>query len=687
MLLLAMPAAFWGTENHAPLSGWEGERTEAEEILHRTYWRELGRAPDASGTETYLPLLAQGERDEAWLAKVLRDSPEGKERRAARWVQWQRAGGVWLRFMVIWSLLALGLWSLGDRVCGWVRRLDSSRQETGDVFQHLWIGAGLTVIMLQLWHLVLPVNTVSFILGTGLFVWSVSGALYARYGAARRKADSKTASARKTGLLLLLVFIPLSLLAAALATRGGITGYDTYLYHLQVLRWQNEYPAVPGIANLHIRLGFNTVWLLWASWLNVDLLGIHPARVLSAGVPLLFVLYLLYIVFQGDAAGKRSRGTALLLLPYAFLQIVAIVPHLYYDVPATIFLAVFFVEWLRRVDRLPERRAWLGPVSAQDVLVIGMPIAVSFVIKPLGAPMLMLAMCWIAGSLWGHFKARTLTPRVGGAHVLPMLIPAGWMARNIVLSGWLLFPAPVLPLPVDWAVPREPRDVSHMEQLQSLNGLNEIFTAWARCPGPYYEAAIDASFREWFVPWYQAQRKTLELRWLFPAGVFSILAGLMASGFGWHRDRWAWFMVFWAGVGLAFWFVSAPDLRYGFGLFCIWAALGIGGIWADILSRHFFLWAGLLAVAVFVIGGFSVSLRPVHGRALSEWRTSGPPASAVLPVGYEESDGAEITLYQPVQDDLCGDALLPCTPYPRENLKWRKAGQLRHGFRIEAVPR
>lgn len=56
------------------------------------------------------------------------------------------------------------------------------------------------------------------------------------------------------GLLLCLILTAVTLAA------GPILRDDTESYHLQNIHWIREYGTVPGLANLHSRLGFNSIW-------------------------------------------------------------------------------------------------------------------------------------------------------------------------------------------------------------------------------------------------------------------------------------------------------------------------------------------------------------------------------------------------------------------------------------------
>ena len=64
--------------------------------------------------------------------------------------------------------------------------------------------------------------------------------------------------------------------------------YDTGLYHLQAVQWSTHYPAVPGLANLHYRLGYNNSVHLFAAYTDAFWEGV--AAHIANGFLLLVVL-------------------------------------------------------------------------------------------------------------------------------------------------------------------------------------------------------------------------------------------------------------------------------------------------------------------------------------------------------------------------------------------------------------
>jgi hypothetical protein len=56
-------------------------------------------------------------------------------------------------------------------------------------------------------------------------------------------------------------------------SRSGAAYYDFSLYHLQAALWNSIASAIPGLANLHTRLGLNSSVMVLASGLNIPGLG------------------------------------------------------------------------------------------------------------------------------------------------------------------------------------------------------------------------------------------------------------------------------------------------------------------------------------------------------------------------------------------------------------------------------
>ena len=116
-----------------------------------------------------------------------------------------------------------------------------------------WTGWAAIVALLQVWHLVLPVNRAALALvlilgGAGLLLEGQSLVRLAWAGARRAP--------------ILVALLILALLWTANRSTGPWYWYDTGLYYLQAVQWNSTYPIVPGLGNLLDQLAFNIAYFL-----------------------------------------------------------------------------------------------------------------------------------------------------------------------------------------------------------------------------------------------------------------------------------------------------------------------------------------------------------------------------------------------------------------------------------------
>jgi hypothetical protein len=115
-----------------------------------------------------------------------------------------------------------------------------------------------------------------------------------------------------TNVALLIALLPVLLVAAWNALTSSLTCYDIQGYHLQAVRWAAEFGSVPGLANLHGRLGFNSALDPLAALLSSPG-GLWLGREYVNGA---IVIITLAVLLQGTAGSGTRTIYALLLLPF-----------------------------------------------------------------------------------------------------------------------------------------------------------------------------------------------------------------------------------------------------------------------------------------------------------------------------------------------------------------------------------
>jgi len=315
---------------------------------------------------------------------------------------------------------------------------------------------------------------------------------------------------------------------------------DTNLYHAQAIRWLETYPAVPGLGNLYGRLAYNSAWLVVNALFSFAFLGGQSFHLMSA---VLFVLAV-FVFWQGfvDLSAGRFAASALLkvlCLPLAFYLLGAEISSPGTDLPVSLLLWLIAVLWAERAE---AEKPYHTP------LIVSLA-ALAVTVKLSAAPVAFLAVIALGAEWLAGRKYRFFWIAAGG---LAIALP--FLARNVILSGYLVYPFPALDLfSVDWKVSFER---AHSEQMTVL--------AWGR---RITGEEVALPFSTWLPRWLAFQtlnrRVILFLALLTPLGA---LAARFKPGKAWTG---------WLGMyaGVLYWLFSAPDFRFGYGFLI--ATLGL----------------------------------------------------------------------------------------------------------------
>jgi hypothetical protein len=421
-----------------------------------------------------------------------------------------------------------------------------------------------------------------------------------------------------------LAFAGLVLLVAVVAS-GPIRLHDTGLYHLPAVGWTTAGPIPAGLANLHRRLGLNSLWFPAASLLELPLLGGRGAWLVSS----------LALVFFGSAVWKGAKSAAvgtgdaagvvlaLGAIPMFFVAITKGLPSLSTDLPVTV-LTILSAQFLLRTPTTPVDRRAAVALAALAALVK------------------------LSAAVW--FAMLLVAVRVVPAALA--LPAAAWAVRGIALSGYLVYPAlwtriPFLPWAVPLGVARDEIDWAR---------------SWGRLPGRHPAEVL--SGWGWLGPWARVNAMRLSVLFLMGLLALGVVALVLARRHGVRRSApvGARAVAAAAIASTLFWFLAAPDIRFGYGALFVLAALPLAlalpetsvATWAIRLRSQIAFAAGvaLLAFSAFLL------------RREGEWRPAAfvPPAPP-RPVLEEQRTGDGETVRIPVADDRCWDAPRPCTPY------------------------
>jgi uncharacterized MnhB-related membrane protein len=417
--------------------------------------------------------------------------------------------------------------------------------------------------------------------------------------------------------------------------RHAFTFYDNGFYHLQSIKWNSEFPITPGLVNLHMRLAYNSVLFILAPLDDRAEFGW-----ISNLLVLLFVLASCYARFS--QARRATVEFWFFGLAVALLALGTLGPLAWLGVwNADGFVAILTVYWFSVALSLPSR----PPTNVPLLLLAGV---LALTVKLSAAPLFLLALL----AAWLHRKTAgvsLLKPLAVAAVLLGL-----WMARGVTLSGCAVYPVPQSCIPgLPWAVSRTEAE---METLS--------IRSWARAPWHFDYSKVMADWT-WLGQWTAAAWRDWSARLFLLGGI----AGCVTMLAGLRMNR----MVTAAFAGLcfclAYWFLSAPDVRFGSGYLAAAGILGLSFACAayfpdtDLMRR-----LTLDAVAVSVLLGTAALVQSGN-----TWTIQNRPAFAMMTAPGGKSIWVTVGDYPGSKH--CWDHPLPCSPYfdpeKLKRIRWR----------------
>lgn len=430
---------------------------------------------------------------------------------------------------------------------------------------------------------------VSSIVGTGLVAVTVYAqffSLFYRVGAAANlvltAACLVTAVAGRRQIAELLretwsgkrmlwkIVLVLSAAVWCFCTSRGYMHYDSDLYHAQSIRWIEEYRAVKGLGNIHVRFAYNSSFFALSALYSMKFLTGRSLHAVNG-----FMAFLLWTqvlsVFDVHGRSKKTVVTDLAQLG-AFYYLTVI----YSDIVApasdyAIMCVVFFIiiKWLELLERGEEAAAPYALLCVAGVYAVTLKLTAGLILILLARPVSMLVMR-------RRWKETACYLGLGIVTVVP------WLARTVILSGYLLYPFPALDLfDVDWKIPAAEAALDAAEIRTWGRGINNAALV---------DLPVSAWFGEWFQEMLPAVGKALVAADAVCLPIFVILlvrqfhrADRTPAG----RLRKGQLLVLATVLAsYGFWQFSAPLLRYGYA-YILLVVMITSGILCDYLIKSF----------------------------------------------------------------------------------------------------
>jgi hypothetical protein len=457
------------------------------------------------------------------------------------------------------------------------------------------------------------------------------------------------------------------------------TNYDSGLYHFNTIRWINTYPIVKGLGNLHGRLAFNQSFFLYDAALNLFPWFNQGRSIANAFLMILTLgtlLETLLPVFKKPAMLFKAH-------PFKFLPAILILPHFGYlaltstglgspspDLTSSLLQIVLFITLLNALGD------WLNGNQDQTLKVLFLailaPTLVTIKLSNLvfAMSLYLFALAYGIRLLHKHQARRALKLLLP----LPILIMTVWILRGYLLSGTPLFPATFGAIKFPWSVPTE-----------WIEGEANWIYSWARMPDVHFNEVLG----NWnWLPYWWERMLIKKVEFVYPlfTGVGLLLLGLFLLPFRKEKRNalLEWSILLPLLASLAYWFFSAPDIRFSLtllALLALAAALLISAQWHQVTSKRL-IWEALPNLLLLgLISWFYFAFVIQNPGMLRKISTQGyydPPVAALS----EHTTDSGLVIWVPDRPDQCWDSPVPCTPYFKSNLHLLHPGHPEDGFAV-----
>lgn len=361
---------------------------------------------------------------------------------------------------------------------------------------------------------------------------------------------------RKKGKAVWLLYACLTLLFAYGSSRGYMH-YDTGLYHAQAIRWIEEYGVVPGLANLHSRFGYNSASFALSAFFGETWLTGQPMHCVAG----FFALLCAFKCAAGLTAFWKRKKVQ--ISDFLYIGCIFYLVAVFREVvsPASDYFAMLILFWVMMTWVELWEREKDCPVGKKETVpyaLLSLYLVYAATVK-LSTAVILLLVLYPAVLLIRQKKWL----QIAGYIALGFLIAFPYLARNVLISGWLFYPFTFCDwFPVDWKISKGYAD-SDAKEIQ----------AYAREVYDVYQ--LDQPLKHWLSNWFMAQETVDKL--LVLAGWAAIPVSAVLAVFGAVRAAKAnraeiahlaplcfSLLQLCAVVGFFFWQLGAPLVRYGY---------------------------------------------------------------------------------------------------------------------------
>lgn len=432
--------------------------------------------------------------------------------------------------------------------------------------------------------------------------------------------------------------------------------FDTHFYHIQSIKWIEEYKLIPGLANIHGRFGFNSnVFTLYAltSFEPIFQQHILIVNYLTFIILLTYFLNKLFSTFQNEKITNKFLAyfISLIFLLFNLSNLSSASPD-FLSFIVTYYILIRTFELSYSIDELNNNKFLPLVILCFYVLTI----------KLSTLPIIILP-------LFFFYKLTFTKKELIKLSILLILIISPWLIRNTIITGWLIYPFPQLDLfNFDWKVPK---DLVVIENL--------TIVGWARLEN--HDLILDIAkmkFSNWFPIWF-SHLSNFRIFILFFSFTSPIIYFLFFSKR--RKNLILTALICTLFLGLCFWLFMAPDFRFAKAFIYVSFISPLFFLSFTIKLKQIIKYYKFILFFIFTAVCFKIFIdfNPIKNNKFSgiiiPLKTSKPVHLTFFnyTIGNHE-------FYYPSSGVQCYDQKIPCVPYLNRNFTLR-GEKIEDGFK------
>lgn len=440
--------------------------------------------------------------------------------------------------------------------------------------------------------------------------------------------------------------------------------YDTGLYHAQAIRWVEDYGVVPGLGNLHMRLAYNSAFMPLQALFSLGWIAGQSLHSLNGFLCLAALVYAFSTV---RLWGENSLRVSDLL---KCVMVVYVVQKAYdmsssgTDIEAMLLILYIFIKWSELLESGREDGVLYGWLCLVSVYAATVKLSAVCVAVLAFYPLYLFVKQKNGKAVLAHVAAG-------------LFILAPWLIRNVIISGYLVYPYGDLDLfHPDWKMDKAVLAEDSLDIKMFARGIRSA-------------SEYDTSLVGWVPRWFLANSVGDRIAIILGVVCVPLVLYLLVRSLR-EREYGLTALLSAGMINLFFWFFSAPHMRYGGPYIYVLVMMAVGTVGALVrkgrsercaaVCEKILRTAAVAVVAVFMLlYGRGLTKMLPHMEARSLLRQSDYPA---WPATQYPVDNVHI--WMPDEGDLIGYFAFPATSQGKQLKVLRLRGEgFEEGFRHE----